>query len=171
MINIDRTFYDFLNENVYSITKEMPPSDERLRQMVGFIAEHKVSKVTNGTVKSALHYDVLVNKGKKLTNGIKLKKGDRIEVKGQALQTAGVCWAYNLSSKQNNCEYIALCDMTKDKIRLSIIPEAEFFSVGEFNKAEGKENQRFCWDGNYNTNSDNKKGRNAALFIKWEVAI
>ena len=102
----------------------------------------------------------------RLTNGIDLRIGDRIEVKSAVIQSDGSCIAYSLSGKEKHCDFVALVDMTRqqDEIRISIIPTDVFFTYGAFNGNK----ERFGWSGSFNKN-DRIRVKNTEMFLEYEV--
>jgi hypothetical protein len=136
------------------------------RQIAGWLGEALVASISAGKVVHASGHDVECVKARTLANGIKLKAGDRIEVKTQIQATNGQCFAYSLSSKEGKCDYIALVDMTTNplKPRISIIPTQELFDTAHM--LNNKE--RMGWSQSYNK-TDNKCVENTNLFLKYEV--
>ena len=162
--------YKWLSEQQHNAILESDKvNDEIAKSLAGNEGERMIARLVNGIV---VHddYDVLSIKETKLSNGLIIKPGKYIEVKTAILQTDGQITAYSLDSKRHKCHYIALVDMTGeiDNIRISIIPEPEFFSEGEFGRYKDKPKERFSWSGSYNE-SDNKRPVNTDLFKSYEV--
>lgn len=153
-------------EECKAATKVNP---EIIKTMAGNEGERIIANLVNGKVVSR-EFDVLSIDGAKLSNGIIIREGDRIEVKTAIYQTNGSITAYSLDSKQNECDFVALVDMTSGytNTKISIIPSDIFFDEGEFNQHKNKLKERFSWSGSYNK-TDNKRFVNTQLFECYEV--
>jgi hypothetical protein len=158
--------FRYLAEKTYQINMSLESASvETMKQMAGTVGENMIADLTRGQV-VAREFDVLVLEDHRLTNGIDLRIGDRIEVKSAVIQTDGSCIAYSLGGKEKYCDFVALVDMTRqeDDIRISIIPADVFFTYGAFN---GKK-ERFGWSGSYNKN-DRIRVKNTEMFLEYEV--
>ena len=162
--------YKWLSEQQHkAISESDKVNAEIAKSMAGNEGERMIARLVNGKVVSR-EFDVLSIDGATFSNGITVREGDRIEVKTAIYQTNGSITAYSLDSKQDECDFVALIDMTngKDNIRISIIPADLFFDEGEFNQSKGKAKNRFSWSGSYNV-SDEKRTSNTNLFKAYEV--
>tara|TARA_B100000900_G_scaffold317904_1_gene276950 strand:+ start:574 stop:1161 length:588 start_codon:yes stop_codon:yes gene_type:complete len=153
-------------EECKAATKVNP---EIIKTMAGNEGERIIARLVNGKVVFR-EFDVLSIDGAKLSNGITIKEGDRIEVKTAIYRTSGKVFAYSLDSKQDACDFVALVDMTGGytNTRISIIPQDVFFEEGEFNRYGKKLKERFSWSASYNKD-DNQKPINTQLFESYEV--
>ena len=166
--------YRWLSEQQHkAILESDKVNNEIAKSLAGNEGERIIARLLNGHIVHDV-YDVLAgaitNTETKLSNGLIIKPGKYIEVKTAVLQTDGRIIAYSLDSKQGKCHYVALVDMTNeiDNIRISIIPEPEFFSEGEFNRSGDKLKERFSWSGSYNE-TDDIRPVNTDLFKSYEV--
>lgn len=166
---ITKQKYQDIITKAYNLVINEEPNAESLKMFGSRIAEHEIAKLCNGSVESAKHYDVYVNKKTTLSNGITLEKGDRIEVKAQFFTTNDECVAYSLASKEGKCDYIALYDYTGDSPIISIIPSFLFFEQGDFIGESKKD--RFRWCGNYSVNAGTQKGNNTEMFLNHQITI
>ncbi len=158
--------FQYLAEKTYQINMSQKSANvETMKQMAGTVGENMIADLTRGQV-VLREFDVLVLENQRLTNGIDLRIGDRIEVKSAVIQSDGSCIAYSLSGKEKHCDFVALVDMTRqqDEIRISIIPTDVFFTYGAFNGNK----ERFGWSGSFNKN-DRIRVKNTEMFLEYEV--
>jgi len=153
-------------EECKAATKVNP---EIIKTMAGNEGERIIARLVNGKVVFR-EFDVLSIDGAKLSNGLNIREGDRIEVKTAIYQTNGGVTAYSLDSKQDECDFVALIDMTNGytNTRISILPSDIFFDEGEFNRYGNKLKERFSWSGSYNE-TDDIRPVNTDLFKSYEV--
>ena len=166
--------YKWLSEQQHkAILESNEVNAEIAKSMAGNEGERMIARLVNGKV-VASKFDVLSTDGAKiptkLSGPLIINVGAKVEVKTALYATEGSITAYSLDSKQDECDFIALIDMTKgiDNIRISIIPAEEFFAEGEFGRYKDKEKERFSWSASYNE-SDNKRLVNTDLFKSYEV--
>jgi hypothetical protein len=169
MTNLLETYVYLAEKQLEACKATTEPNPETIKRLAGDEGERIIAQLVNGKVVYR-KFDVLSIDGAKLSNGIIIREGDRLEVKTAIYQSQGKIVAYSLDSKQGECDFVALIDMTNGhkNIRISIIPHDIFFNEGDFNQSKGKEKDRFGWSGSYNRN-DNIVRINTELFKSYEI--
>tara|TARA_E500000331_G_C16837892_1_gene532175 strand:+ start:49 stop:579 length:531 start_codon:yes stop_codon:yes gene_type:complete len=160
--------FKWLSEQQHkTIMESKKVNDEIMKSMAGTAGERMISKLVTGRIVARDGYDIVAEDDTKLSNGITIKDGDRIEVKTCVTHTGGENTAYSLSGKEEYADFIALVDLRDgpDEVMISIIPTDVFFADGLFMA----NNERFAWSGTYNK-SDDQRIKNTNLFLKYKIA-